>query len=327
MHRRGPGDLGPTEKFAEGCCRARGMPAHEKCISNCITERRYPFWRKWTAFETVSVLNMKYRTIRIGFLFICFLTLLAISGCANRKENAISALHHFNRGNEAFRIEDYGRAIRQYRLALKLDPQAASIHYNLGLAHLKVETHRGAVRAFLRALEINPRFADAHYNLAIAYDKLYEVESAHAHLNAYRDLVAQEERKREGLAAGAAGAAVIPAGRRIPPPGGVFGNRVRRAGQQFSPKGGGITFGKRPGSKQGISAASGRGAGPANRAGGAPGRRPGAANRAKGFRGKNAFPLAGGTVPSRPPRPTQKSNKLFGGSGKWWIQDLSNQNR
>ncbi len=119
---------------------------------------------------------------------------LLFAGCASQQERSISALHHFNKGNEAFHVADFSNAIRHYRMALEWDETSVEIHYNLGLAYYGVDNHKQAVGAFLAALRIDPELADAHYNLALAYDKLFQPDSAHDHYNRYRELAGRNTR-------------------------------------------------------------------------------------------------------------------------------------
>ncbi len=112
------------------------------------------------------------------------------AGCASQEETAASALYHFKKGNEAYRLEDYARAIRHYQTALELDPRAGAVHYNLGLAYFQAGDYGQAVGSYRRALAFDPRMADAHFNLAIAYDRLYQADAAHAHYNTYVTLTA-----------------------------------------------------------------------------------------------------------------------------------------
>lgn len=114
---------------------------------------------------------------------------LAAASCSSQREEAISALHHFNRGNAAYRIEDYTRAITHFNRALELDEGAADVYYNLGLAYYRSGNYKLAVAALNSALAARPGLADAHFNLALAYDRLYNPDSAHAHYESYRAMV------------------------------------------------------------------------------------------------------------------------------------------
>ena len=114
---------------------------------------------------------------------------LAVAACGSQQGEAISALHHFNRGNAAYRIEDYARAITHFKRALELDEGAADVYYNLGLAHYRSGNYKLAVSALNSALAARPGMADAHFNLALAYDRLYNPDSAHSHYESYRAMV------------------------------------------------------------------------------------------------------------------------------------------
>jgi hypothetical protein len=126
--------------------------------------------------------------------------LLGLAACSAGQEGPISALHHFNKGNEAYRIENYARAIRHFKMAVKLDESSAEVHYNLGLAYFKTGNLNEAVGAFKGALRIDPAMADGHYNLALAYHRLYEPEAAHRHFNTYRALTGGRKKAEEDVA-------------------------------------------------------------------------------------------------------------------------------
>ncbi len=229
------------------------------------------------------------RFARLGPLLLLLGLLQA--ACASQKERSISALHHFNKGNEAFYIEDYSGAIEHYRQALTWDETAAEVHYNLGLAYYKVDDHDQAVGAFNAALELNPGMADAHFNLALTYDKLFQPSPAHEHYNLYRKLAAgnrkAEEKERAGAGAG---------------PGAGGNDRGRaRAGR-----------GKGTAAKPGAPGRNGGGAAPrrVTRRQGHPitGRQPIA-----GTRGQTGAGARAAHGPQRGANP--------GDSDKWWIQD------
>lgn len=120
------------------------------------------------------------------------LALLALAGCSSAPapEVSTSALYHFRQGNADFERHAYPDAIRSYREAIKADPTRPEFHYNLGLACYAAERYDFAVAAYRRALELRPDFPEAHLNLALAYDRLYDIQRADEHYNAYRRLVA-----------------------------------------------------------------------------------------------------------------------------------------
>jgi tetratricopeptide (TPR) repeat protein len=60
------------------------------------------------------------------------------------------------------------KAIEQYQIALKLNPDNAKAHYNLGAAFFTKGLTDEAIKQYQLALKLNPDFADARKNLAIA---------------------------------------------------------------------------------------------------------------------------------------------------------------
>jgi len=125
------------------------------------------------------------------------LVLAACSGAQPRKEEPPpgrhSALHFFNKGNEAYEGDDFPRAVYFYKRAVKHDPQAADAYYNMGLAFYHMEAYDRAAQALRRALDVGPERADVHYNLALTYNRLYDLAAADRHYNRYRSLVAARE--------------------------------------------------------------------------------------------------------------------------------------
>ena len=120
------------------------------------------------------------------FVWLAAVITIIMGACAAQQEVAISALHHFHRGNEAFQLENYAGAIHHYLLALALDNTSADFHYNLGLAYYRIDEFESSVESFENALALDPRRPEVHYNLALAHHKRYDIDSANLHFNRYR---------------------------------------------------------------------------------------------------------------------------------------------
>jgi hypothetical protein len=239
---------------------------------------------------------------------------LALAGaCSSQQEQALSALHYFQRGNAAYQAEDYRRAIDHYRMALDFDQEAPDVHYNLGLAYYRTGAYDDAVASYQQAVKLDPAFADAHLNLALAYDRLYNAAAANLHYNRYRSLVT---------------------GSVTPPPVAAAG---RSAGGQ--PVAGASAAGAGAGVAQAAAVAAQAAAGnPARtslivpqgaRPGVAPqGARPGTVPQGarvstvpQGAR-PGTVPPADGLQTSQPVAPNP-----FQGNSKWWTQDTASRNR
>ncbi|MDH4225023.1 MAG: tetratricopeptide repeat protein [Deltaproteobacteria bacterium] len=117
------------------------------------------------------------------------LAFVLLAGCASQREVHVSALYHFQQGNQAFNKTDYATAIQQYSTAVSLDDQVAEFQYNLGLAYYQISETQKAVEAWLAAAALDGSHPDTHFNLALAYNKLYQQEEAHRQYNLYRKLV------------------------------------------------------------------------------------------------------------------------------------------
>jgi tetratricopeptide (TPR) repeat protein len=59
----------------------------------------------------------------------------------------------------------YSQAENEYRQAIRLDPEAATLHYGLGLLLQRTNRNQEAGREYREALRLNPNFAEAHTGL------------------------------------------------------------------------------------------------------------------------------------------------------------------
>jgi tetratricopeptide (TPR) repeat protein len=75
---------------------------------------------------------------------------------------------HYNLGVALYDKDDLDGAIREYREALRIQPDYADAHVNLGVALYDKGDLDGAIREYREALRIQPDNAYAHLNLAAA---------------------------------------------------------------------------------------------------------------------------------------------------------------
>ena len=106
------------------------------------------------------------KTIMIRF-FTFSLLLLCLGGM-----RAQSATELFERGNEAYRNEDFEQAIQHYQQILE-DKQVtnAALYFNLGNAYFKTGQLAEAILHYEKAAQLNPRDEEIRQNLSIARQK------------------------------------------------------------------------------------------------------------------------------------------------------------
>lgn len=268
-------------------------------------------------------------TAMLMALSVLALATLGLAACGSQQEDAVSVLHHFNTGNEAYRIEDYRRAIIHFTQALELDGSSPDIQYNLGLAYYRSGNYEEAVSAFTAALKARPTMIDAHYNLALAHDRLFNADAAHTHYNIYRRMVSSRKKSRAGAGRGSA-AANSAVGMSA---GGLGG---RAAGGTML-NGAAAPGGRSPVSLNGGAAARGRPIPkikPTGRNAVPSGLRAQGLGQGKqaGRRATNRPPPQARRVNTRAaysaaPAPAQNSNNASGEETKWWTQDRFNRTR
>jgi tetratricopeptide (TPR) repeat protein len=85
---------------------------------------------------------------------------------------------HNNLGNALHALKDREGAIREYREAIRLDPNYAPAHNGLGNALFERKDYAGAYRACREAVRIDPNYAPARNNLGNALRALKDYEGA-----------------------------------------------------------------------------------------------------------------------------------------------------
>lgn len=89
-------------------------------------------------------------------------------------ENSIStnmaAITLYEKGNREFAAEEYDKAIKSFKQAVKIDPDFAFAWDNLGLAYRKTERYKKAITAYEKSIEIDPTGLTPRQNLAIVYN-------------------------------------------------------------------------------------------------------------------------------------------------------------
>ncbi|GAB5464886.1 MAG: tetratricopeptide repeat protein [Candidatus Kapaibacteriales bacterium] len=78
------------------------------------------------------------------------------------------AITSFEKGNEAYKSENFGEAVLAYEEAISESGGTAEEYYNLGNAHFRMGSLGYAILSYERALKLDPSNEDIGYNLDIA---------------------------------------------------------------------------------------------------------------------------------------------------------------
>src|ERR1043166_7319668 len=84
--------------------------------------------------------------------------------------NRSEASAHHTQGLLLYQSNDPTRAIREFELALEIDPQYAEAWNDLGVIQRKSGDLTRAIKSFEKAVEVRPTYEHALYNLALAYE-------------------------------------------------------------------------------------------------------------------------------------------------------------
>jgi tetratricopeptide (TPR) repeat protein len=90
---------------------------------------------------------------------------------------------HLNLGNAYNAKGRLDEEIKEYEIALKLNPHYVEVHNNLGLAYNAQGRTDEAINEYKIALKLNPDYADPHYNLGLAYIAQDRIDEA---INEYK---------------------------------------------------------------------------------------------------------------------------------------------
>ena len=111
---------------------------------------------------------------------------------------------HFSIYQKTGKIEDNAAALRNFQMAVDLDPRLASAYNGLGGAYKVVGQLEKAISAWEKSLEIHPDYGFPLYNLGVLYlqkgnkDQALIYFKRYLFLN-YRNLATEELREIEGL--------------------------------------------------------------------------------------------------------------------------------
>ncbi|OQX19755.1 MAG: hypothetical protein BWK75_05395 [Candidatus Altiarchaeales archaeon A3] len=102
-----------------------------------------------------------------------------------KKKEEITGEHN-NLGSLLKNLKRYDEAEKEYREAIRINPNDAEAHYNLGILLKNLKRYDEAENAYREAIRINPNDAEAHNNLGVLLYNLKRYEEAE---NAYREAI------------------------------------------------------------------------------------------------------------------------------------------
>ena len=97
---------------------------------------------------------------------------------AQTDEEIEEAIRIFNRGKSLHQQLRYQDAVREYRAALRLDPENPFVYNAQGLALAALGSFKDAIKSFERALSINPDLVDVYNNIGMVHAESGDREKA-----------------------------------------------------------------------------------------------------------------------------------------------------
>jgi tetratricopeptide (TPR) repeat protein len=108
--------------------------------------------------------------MRFRLLFSTLLLLIAPTNFIWAVEDTNTQVkEHIQKGKDFYHHQDYQNAIKEYFLALKLDPNNYEAYGLLGYSQLKAGQIQQASNSLTMSTRLNPNYILGHYNLALAY--------------------------------------------------------------------------------------------------------------------------------------------------------------
>ena len=91
---------------------------------------------------------------------------------------AESAAFYYKRGNDKYDAEDYKGALKDYKKAIKINPQYSDAYNNRGNVKLDLNLYKEAIKDYTKAIEFSPQYGDAYYNRGLAKENLKDFKGA-----------------------------------------------------------------------------------------------------------------------------------------------------
>ena len=116
-------------------------------------------------------IGISYRVIAVIISFACF------TNGANAQSSSNAPSDLFKVAFSAYQMGNYDLAIKNYNLAISIDPSRSYFYYNRGLAYKATNNTAMAVKDFRQSLDLK-QTAEAYYQIGSIYYQKGELENA-----------------------------------------------------------------------------------------------------------------------------------------------------
>jgi tetratricopeptide (TPR) repeat protein len=85
---------------------------------------------------------------------------------------------HLENGIELLFKAQHEKALQEFELAVKYNPDSFEAYYYRGAAKQNLHNIEGALEDFLKSIELNPSFPESYFSIAQVYDNRNDKETA-----------------------------------------------------------------------------------------------------------------------------------------------------
>jgi tetratricopeptide (TPR) repeat protein len=126
----------------------------------------------------IRILGVFVIAVALGVLYLSWISLQSPSPGPSTQQSSKDFEAHYTQAQALAKKGDLGRAIAEYREALRLRPDFAEGHYNLGVTLGDKGDRDGAIASLRKAVALNPKFLEALGNLGVALSSKGELDEA-----------------------------------------------------------------------------------------------------------------------------------------------------
>ena len=91
---------------------------------------------------------------------------------------SLDSNNYYKSARKYFEKHDYVNAIKNYNLAIKLNPNQAEYYYDLGMTWSAIGNEKRAIRNYTKAIKVNPSDPYAYYARGVSYFLISDYKKA-----------------------------------------------------------------------------------------------------------------------------------------------------